>query len=274
MTWSPAPIPLAGKRQRSSGENRRNSQCTYEAHSERVCPLHCGRYSGSEYPPLGASERCKAATGNCLRNAGAASIIARISSLPRPLPTMPNIPFWLAKQNYARLRQIAYTRIRDEAVQTNFVRAPVLIADTDEHTIHTWQTSWTGPHPTNQGSWNWDYLLRRAWRRPSAFHVAIWSGDHLCGLAVGRASKRRAIGARHTISVHFIESAHNDRHPLRGRVAALVIAAAEAYGSLIGASRLRLINPLPGVIRLYEDYGFAVARKAGQPVYCERRILP
>lgn len=187
---------------------------------------------------------------------------------------MPNVPFWLAKQHYAGPRQVAYSRVQYEAVQTSFVRAPLLIRDTDEHTIHAWQTTWIGPHPTNQGSWNWDYLLRRAWRRPSAFHVAIWSGEHLCGLAVGRPSKRRAIGMRHTISVHFIESAHNDQHPLRGRVAALVIAAADAYGSLIGASRLRLIDPLPGVIRLYEDYGFTVARKAGQPVYCERRILP
>lgn len=91
--------------------------------------------------------------------------------------------------------------------------------------------------------------------------MAIWSGEHLCGLAVGRASKRRPIGVRHTISVRFIESAHNDYHPLRGGVAALVIAAADAYASLIGASRLRLIDPLAGVIRLYEGYGFKVGRE-------------
>jgi GNAT superfamily N-acetyltransferase len=202
-----------------------------------------------------------------------ASDIARIRSHPRtPLPPMPNVPFWLAKQHYAR--QQAYARVQYEAVQTDFIRAPLRIEDTDERTIIAWQTTWIGPHPTNQGSWNWDRLLRRAWRRPSAFHVGIWSGEYLCGLGVGRASKRRGAGLRHTLSVHFIESAHDVRHPLRHRVAALVISAADQYGSLIGASRLRLIDPLPGVIRLYEDYGFTVARKAGQPVYCERRILP
>jgi hypothetical protein len=187
---------------------------------------------------------------------------------------MQNVPFWLAKQHYARLRQQAYNLVQDEAVQTGLVRAPLRIKDTDEHTIIAWQATWTDPHPTNQGGWNWDRLLRRAWRRPSAFHVAIWSGEHLCGLAVGRVSKRRVSGVRHTISVHFIESAHDDQHPLRRRVAALVIAAAQAYGGSVGVSRIRLIDPLPGVIRLYEEYGFTVALKAGQPVYCERRISP
>jgi hypothetical protein len=204
-----------------------------------------------------------------------AANIARIFPVsPRnPLP-MPNVSFWLAKQQYARLRRQAYTRVQYEAVQTGFVRAPLHIDDTDERAITAWRATWIGPHPTNQGSWNWERLLRRAWRRPSAFHVAVWSGEHLCGLGVGRASKRRAIGVRHTLSVHFIESAHDDKHPLRSAVATLVIAAAESYGRLLGATRIRLIEPLPGVIPLYERLGFTVAWKAGQPVYCERRILP
>jgi hypothetical protein len=187
---------------------------------------------------------------------------------------MPNVPFWLAKQHYARLRQQAYNLVQHEAVQTGFVRAPLRIAETDEQTIIAWQATWTGPHPTNHGGWNWDRLLRRAWRRPSAFHVAIWSGEHLCGLAVGRASKRRKAGIRHTISVHFIESAHDDQHPLRHTIATLAIAAAETYARLLGTARIRLIEPLPGVIPLYERLGFTVALKAGQPVYCERRISP
>lgn len=105
-------------------------------------------------------------------------------------------------------------------------------------------------------------------------HVAIWSGERLCGLGVGRTSRRRAFGVRHTVSVHFIESAHDRDHPLRHAVATLVIAAAESYGRLLGATRIRLIEPLSGVIPLYERLGFVVAWKAGQPVYCDRRIPP
>jgi hypothetical protein len=185
---------------------------------------------------------------------------------------MPNLPFWLVKQHYARLRQQAYDDIVQEAVEAGGVRVPLRLADTDEETLVAWRTAWRGDHPSGYGNWNWDRILRRAWRRPSAFHVALWSGEQLCGLGVGRLSKRTLVGVRHTISVHFIESAHDARHPLRRRVAPLVISAAEAYGKLAGASRIRLMEPLPGIVSLYEGLGFTVARKAGQSVYCERRI--
>jgi|GEM_PF-2923183 len=187
---------------------------------------------------------------------------------------MPNLHFWRAKQDYARRRRIAYDTVRGEAAQTGFISVPLRIEETNEHTVAAWQATWRGPHPSGAGSWDWDRLLRRAWRRPSAFHVAIWSGEVLCGLGVGRVSKRRAFGLRHTISVHFVESAHDRGHPLRYTIATLVIAAAVAYGKLLGATRIRLIEPLPGVIPLYERLGFTVAWKAGQPVYCERRIKP
>jgi hypothetical protein len=146
------------------------------------------------------------------------------------------------------------------------------LVDTDEETLAAWRSTWRDAHPSGFGNWNWERILRRAWRRPSAFHVAVWSGEQLCGLGAGRLSKRRLVGVRHTISLHFIESAHDAGHPLRHTIAALVISAAEGYGRLVGASRIRLIEPLPGVIHIYQELGFEVAHKAGQPVYCERRI--
>lgn len=88
----------------------------------------------------------------------------------------------------------------------------------------------------------------------------------LCGLGVGRLSKRRLSGVRHTLSVHFIESAHTLDHPLRRLIAPLVIAAAEAYGVVAGVSRIRLIDPLPGMVRRYEGFGYTVVRKAGRAV--------
>jgi hypothetical protein len=187
---------------------------------------------------------------------------------------MPITPYRLAQQYYARLRRIAYDQVQRDVLETRFVHAPLRLADTDENTTAVWRATWHGAHPTGYGSWDWDRILARAWRRPAAFHVAVWSGEHLCALGVGRPSKRRLAGVRHTISVHYMESAHSIDHPLRHKVAALVIAAAAAYGERLGASRIRLINPLPGVLRLYEQYGFTVAWKAGQPVYCERRITP
>ncbi|HEV3051196.1 MAG TPA: hypothetical protein VGX50_12860, partial [Longimicrobium sp.] len=160
---------------------------------------------------------------------------------------MPNVPFWLAKQHYAGLRRTAFDDVEREAV-ARLIRVPLRLADTDEETLAVWRATWRDAHPSGFGNWNWERILRRAWRRPSAFHVAVWSGEQLCGLGVGRLSKRRLMGVRHTISLHFMESAHDARHPLRRRVAALVISAAEAYGRLVGASRMRLMEPLPGVI--------------------------
>jgi hypothetical protein len=185
---------------------------------------------------------------------------------------MRNVPFWQARQHYARLRQQAYNHVVQDAVKAGGIRVPLRLADTDDETLTAWRATWRGGHPSGYGNWNWDRILHRAWRRPSAFHVAIWSGEQLCGMGVGRLSKRRHAGIRHTISMHFIESAHDNRHPLRGTIAPLVISASEAYGELAGASRIRLIEPLPGVVPMYESFGFTVAWKAGQPVYCERRI--
>lgn len=187
---------------------------------------------------------------------------------------MPNVPFWLAKQYYARTRKRAFDSVVRDAVGSGAIRVPLRLAETDAATVTAWRARWRSGHPSGFGNWDWERILQRAWRRPSAFHMAVWSGDDLCGLAVGRLSKRRPLGVRHTLSLHFMESAHDERHPLRHFIAKLVIAAADAYGRLAGASRLRLIEPLPGVVRYYEDLGFTVVRKAGQPVYCERRILP
>lgn len=152
---------------------------------------------------------------------------------------MPISAYHFAQQYYGRLRRRAYDSVEREVYETHFVRVPLRLTETDEHTVAAWRATWQRPHPTGEGSWSWDRILARAWRRPSAFHVAVWSGEHLCGLGVSRLSKRRLMGIRHTISVHFIESAHDDNHPLRRRIAALVIAAAVAYGREVGASRIR-----------------------------------
>lgn len=187
---------------------------------------------------------------------------------------MPNVPFWLAKQHYAELRRAAYHDVVRNARAAGAIPVPLRLADTNEETLAVWRSTWRDAHPSGFGNWNWEPILRRAWRRPSAFHVAVWSGEQLCGLGVGRLSKRRLIGIRHTISLHCVESAHDAGHSLRGWIAVLVISAAEGYGRLMGASRIRLIEPLPGIMHTDVGLGFEFVHQAGHPVYCERRILP
>lgn len=117
-------------------------------------------------------------------------------------------------------------------------------------------------------------LLQTAWKHPPSFHLAIWSGKFLCGLAVGRVSERGRDGLRDALSIGFVESAHDSAHPLRGMIAPLAVAAGEAYGRSLGARRMRLVQPLSGVLALYQRLGFDVVRDKGVVLYCERRILP
>jgi hypothetical protein len=86
---------------------------------------------------------------------------------------MPNLPFWLAKQRYAHLRRSAYDLVVHDAIDAGGIRVPLRLTDTDEETLEAWRMTWSGTHPSGFGNWNWERILRRAWRRPSAFHVAV-----------------------------------------------------------------------------------------------------
>lgn len=111
--------------------------------------------------------------------------------------------------------------------------------------------------------------------RAAVLPVALWSGDDLEGLILGRASRHRATGIRHTITLSYVE-----RRPeppaslLRNRVLVLAISVAEAYGGALGASRIRLESPDSRLVGWYEALGFTVARSGGRAVYCEREMEP
>jgi hypothetical protein len=182
--------------------------------------------------------------------------------------------FRRAQQQYARIRAAAYRLTAESAVVTGLVAPPVRMADCDRHALSVWRTTWKEPHFSGSGGWNWESLLRRAWRDPAALHLALWSERTLCGLVVGRASRPLPDGRRLRISIECMESAPVLDHPLRGVIAFLAIDAAERYGRAFGAERLRIVEPLPGVLGLYARYGFAPVWEQGHAVYCERRIEP
>lgn len=182
--------------------------------------------------------------------------------------------FRKAQQYYAQLRQAAYAEVRGDALATGYVRVPLRLADCTARALAIWRETWTEPHPSGWGNWDWEALMRRAWKHPAWLNLAIWSGNLLCGLAVGRVSNRTRTGVRSTISIDFIESAHDLAHPLRGLIAPLVIDVASTYGRATGAEFLRLTEPLPGVVPLYERHGFTPVLQRARVLYCERRIEP
>jgi hypothetical protein len=187
---------------------------------------------------------------------------------------MSDASFQRAKQQYARLRRSAYALAREDALASGFADARLRLTGCDQAALSVWRATWAAPHPSGWGNWNWEPLLRSAWKQPSAFHLAIWSGETLCGLAVGRVSDRDQTGTRNALSLHFIESAPDRNHPLRGSIASLATRAAQHYGHALQVRWLRLVDPLPGLIERYERLGFTVVRGKSRVLYCERRIEP
>jgi len=110
-------------------------------------------------------------------------------------------------------------------------------------------------------------------RRAAVLPIAIWYGEDLCGLALGYASRRRAAGIRHTISLTYVERRPAPPAvPVRKHVIPLAVAAAQNYGSAVGASRLLMRNPDPGLLWYYHALGFEVAWRGARPLYCAQEI--
>ena len=83
------------------------------------------------------------------------------------------------------------------------------------------------------------------------------------------ATVRVSKGRKH-LTLHYMESAPDPVHPLRGVVTLLMFEAARNYGIAMGAGKLLLREPLPGVISRYRRFGFQVAPSASGLVYLER----
>jgi hypothetical protein len=92
-------------------------------------------------------------------------------------------------------------------------------------------------------------------------------------MALGQASRHRAGGVRHTVTLtHAERRPEPPEVPLRGYIIPLAVAVARNYGLALGATRLRLAYPDHNLLRYYELLGFGVAWQGGKPVYCEQEI--
>lgn len=182
------------------------------------------------------------------------------------------VSYLMAQRKYAQVRAHAYAKVVKELQQSGRVQASVRITDLDRHALTAFRSQWAGQsHPTGVPVWDWPELVAPVRRRPTGLHLAIWSGEQLCGLAVGRASARTKSGVRNTLSVHRAASTPLP-HPLRRLIIPIVIACAVEHGRALGASELRLMNPLPGALPLYVGLGFTVVARGSQRLYCVRRI--
>lgn len=176
-----------------------------------------------------------------------------------------------AKLRYASIRRAAYNVV---VADTSGESSPsrVRFADIDARALGAWERTWTAPRRNAGGGWNWRGLVEEFRSNPAALRVALWSGDVLCGMGLGRPSSRTARGTRSRFSMHYLEGNPDPSHPLKHRVAGLILSVAEAYGRDLGASTLHLVDALPAVVPVYVSLGFTVVRSPTGVVYCEKEI--
>ncbi|MFL5386412.1 MAG: hypothetical protein ACJ8GN_28165 [Longimicrobiaceae bacterium] len=179
-----------------------------------------------------------------------------------------------AKARHAAARLEAYEATREDAIADG-LGSLLRLADTDGRALDAWRQSWAGRAHQNveAGAWNRPALVDQLPRRAAVLPLAIWNGSDLCGLALGHASRHRAAGVRHTVTLtHAERRPEPPEVPLRGRIIPLAVAAARNYGLALGATRLRLRYPDRNLLWYYELLGFDVAWEGGKPVYCEQEI--
>jgi hypothetical protein len=176
------------------------------------------------------------------------------------------VTYGQAHRRYNRLRQLAFAETTQAASEAR-VRTAVL-TDIDAEAMNDWGRAWANRrHWTGQGGFRWDVLSRRYRRKPRSFHLSMWSSGILCGMAVGWVSD-----AHERLTLHYMESAPDPRHPLRGDITFLAFTAADRYAQAVGARTMVLRNPLPGVVERYAKFGFTVAREPRGNLYCYKQL--
>jgi hypothetical protein len=91
-----------------------------------------------------------------------------------------------------------------------------------------------------------EITIRYARTVPKRFELAIWHRDlFLCGLALGKPTR-----SGNKLRLDFIEKSP-DKNPLSGLITDITIVALEAYALSIGATQLRITNPINEKIKNY-----------------------
>lgn len=118
-------------------------------------------------------------------------------------------------------------------------------------------------------NWDWTFANRYCKRHPKAFDLSVWHGNSLCSLSLGRPTYHGT-----EMRLDFVERI--TENPLyTGEMFGISLIAYEAYGKLIGATKLRLMNPLnEKLIQYYSSHGGFkyVKGMKGNPHYLVKSI--
>ncbi len=165
----------------------------------------------------------------------------------------------ISEKRYRQFRRLSYTPVMENH--------PVRLTEITASALDYWGMVWRQQHLKTTG-WPWPGLAEHYRRKyPERFDLALWSGEILCGLCLGKPS-----GARSHLSLEYLEANPDPSHPLKGRILDLTLAAADNYAMATGCRRIRLVEPEADLIPRYEAAGFRLVRpRAGQP-YLESEV--
>ena len=103
-------------------------------------------------------------------------------------------------------------------------------------------------------AWNWADSYKRFKKLSNRLELAIYFGDHLCGLMYGKMSDAKDRTQR-ICKINYIQAAHPN-NPLKGLVLEISEIYANTYAGLCGALGVAIQDPLPGAIELYHNLGY------------------
>src|ERR1700692_4365281 len=138
-----------------------------------------------------------------------------------------------AEARYRAVR-LAALQATEDLASPQFAPTPVHLGLITAPALAAFGDHWQG-RPSRRYPWPWPTMvddIRKS--ETDRFEVSVWSGDALCGLAIGR--------TRQTFCrVDYLEGSPVPNHPLRGSVAVLVSGAVIAYATALGREEVRLV---------------------------------
>jgi len=112
--------------------------------------------------------------------------------------------------------------------------------------------------------WDWNFAPKYCIRYPKAFDLSVWHGNSLYSLTLGRPTYK---GTK--MRLDFIEK-FTKNAVFSSEIFSVSLLAYEAYGKVIGANELRIMNPEnDSLIKYYSSHGgFSYMKAAkGNPHY-------
>ncbi len=175
------------------------------------------------------------------------SLSKQINLLGKPFMENPKKSYAEYKDKYNRLRMAVYSELPKSINMPGVKLTPINSIALSKH--QDWPNS--DRQPPN-GGWEWSsWVSNYREKYPKRFEAAIWFGDTLCGLLLGKMSDKNV-----HIRLEVLEASTDLLHPLKGRIAYIALSAVEMFGFAVGAEESRIIDPVDGAVLSYKKLGY------------------